>query len=59
MPFLIEYIAEKKVTKIGLGDNFTIALGLTHPVVALKKLKMEFVKNKKIDSYLQNGWNLI
>jgi ABC-type enterochelin transport system permease subunit len=46
LPFLIEYIAEKKVTKIGLGDNFTIALGLTHPVVALKKLKMEFVKNK-------------
>ena len=21
--------------------------------------EMEFVKNKKIDSYLQNGWNLI
>jgi hypothetical protein len=23
------------------------------------KGEMEFVKNKKIDSYLQNGWNLI
>jgi hypothetical protein len=38
-PLRIKSLSEKKVTAIGLGDDFSIALGLTMPISELKKVE--------------------
>lgn len=38
-PLRIKSLSEKKVTAIGLGEDFSIALGLTMPIAELKKVE--------------------